>query len=162
MRGKIGLKPSRQAGDTEGNFTSRNYKRGLLCSQVASVLLALPPNTLGWSMLNNVPQRCSPLKPWGAWDYVTLQDKGIFTGIKLRMLRWGDCPSGVSTQVPDTRQARNQRREKMLIAGFAGKGSDQEQLSEGRGSRKWSPHNLLRGRQVYLHLDFSPCDSFWI
>lgn len=85
MRGKTGLKPSRQAGDTEWNFTPQNYKRGFLCSQVASVLLVTSPKHSRWSRLNNVPQRCSPLKPWGAWDYVTLQDKRIFTGIKLKI-----------------------------------------------------------------------------
>jgi len=55
----------------------------------------------------------------------------------------------VSSQVPDMREASSQRREKMLIAGFAGRGRNQEQLSEGGDSRKWSPYNLLRGRQFY-------------
>ena len=54
----------------------------------------------------------------------------------------------VASHVPDMREARSQRREKMLIAGFAGRGSDQE-LSGGGDSRKWSPHSLLRGRQFY-------------
>lgn len=108
------------------------------------------------------PKDVHPSCPGGLGTMSTYRTKGFFTGIKLRMLRWGDCPSGVSSQVPDTRQARSQRREKMLIAGFAGRGRDREQLSEGRDGRKWSPHNLLRGRQFYQHLDFSPCDSFWI
>ena len=55
----------------------------------------------------------------------------------------------MSSHVPDMREARSQRREKMLIADFAGRGRNQEQLSEGGDSRKWSPHSLLRGRQFY-------------
>ena len=46
----------------------------------------------------------------------------------------------VASHVPDMREARSQRREKMLIAGFAGRGRDQE-LSGGGDSRKWSPAN---------------------
>ena len=47
------------------------------------------------------------------------------------------------------REASSQRRETMIIDGFAGRGRNQEQLSEGGDSRKWSPYNLLRGRQFY-------------
>lgn len=48
------------------------------------------------------------------------------------------------------REARSQRREKMLNADFAGRGRNQEQLlSEGGGQQEMVSHSLLRGRQFY-------------